>query len=80
MATIEAGLGIIIGCVIMIVLMQTVCFGFLLGYVLRFKTTFKLVDKYMCLMDNLVKENYDEISKQMRDLVDKTKEGIGSDE
>lgn len=78
---IETGiLGFIMGFVGIIAMVQMVCFAGLVWYVLKFKTLIKLGAEYMHLMDDLVKDSYDEISKQLRDLVDKTKEGIGSDE
>ena len=78
---IETGiLGFIMGFVGIIAIVQVLCFAFLVWYVLKFKTIIKLGGEYMRMMDDLVKDSYDEISKQMRDLVDKTKEGIGSDE
>lgn len=76
---IETGiLGFIMGFVGIIALVQVVCFACLAWYVLKFKTSIKLGGEYVQLMDDIVKKHYDEISKQMRDLVDKTEEGLGS--
>lgn len=78
MITIEAGLGIIIGLVGIIATILVVCFVCLAWYVLKFKTIIKLALEYTRAMEDAVNNNYDECSKQVEDLVDVTKDGVGS--
>lgn len=79
---IETGiLGFIMVFVGIIAIIQVVCFAFLAWYVLNFKTTIKLGAEFMSMVDDIVKEHYNEISKQWKVyLKEDYKKSVGSDE